>query len=53
MDMKQLVILALQVSVLCTVFGFGLKATSADLLCSRMDKVNSYRLPGGVHMVVE
>jgi bile acid:Na+ symporter, BASS family len=32
MDMKQLVMLALQVSVLCTVFGFGLKATSEDLL---------------------
>ena len=32
MDMKQFVMLALQVSVLCTVFGFGLKATSEDLL---------------------
>jgi bile acid:Na+ symporter, BASS family len=32
MDLKQLVVLALQVSILCTVFGFGLKATSGDLL---------------------
>jgi len=32
MDPKQLVLLALQVSILCTVFGFGLHATKADLL---------------------
>ena len=32
MDLKALVILALQVSILCTVFLFGLKATVADLL---------------------
>ena len=32
MDLKQIVILALQVSILCTVFLFGLKATVADLL---------------------
>jgi BASS family bile acid:Na+ symporter len=32
MDMKQIVILALQLSVVCTVFGFGLKTTSDDLL---------------------
>ena len=31
MDLKQLVILALQVSVLSTVFGFGLKTTTHDL----------------------
>ena len=31
MDVKQLVILTAQVSVLCTVFGFGLRATSDDL----------------------
>jgi BASS family bile acid:Na+ symporter len=31
MEPKQLVILALQVSVACTVLGFGLKATSQDL----------------------
>jgi BASS family bile acid:Na+ symporter len=39
MDLKQLVILALQVSVIATVFGFGLNATSADLL-------NVLRRPG-------
>ena len=32
MDLKQIVILALQVSILCTVFLFGLKASVADLL---------------------
>jgi bile acid:Na+ symporter, BASS family len=32
MDVKQLVMWALQVSVLATVFGFGLKATAEDLL---------------------
>jgi bile acid:Na+ symporter, BASS family len=32
MDMKQLVILAIQISILCTVFGFGLKAAPKDLL---------------------
>ena len=32
MDLKQLVTLALQVSIVCTVFGFGLQATSQDLL---------------------
>ena len=32
MDMRQLVILALQVSIVCTVFGFGLKTTIDDLL---------------------
>ena len=32
MDLKQLVILALQVSVVCMVFGFGLKTTPHDLL---------------------
>jgi BASS family bile acid:Na+ symporter len=32
MELKQLIILALQISILCTVFGFGLKATTADLL---------------------
>ena len=32
MELKQLVMLALQVSILATVFGFGLKATTADLL---------------------
>ena len=31
MDLKQIVILALQVSVVCTVFGFGLKTTTDDL----------------------
>ena len=31
MDLKQLVILALQMSVLCTVFGFGLKTTTREL----------------------
>jgi BASS family bile acid:Na+ symporter len=32
MDLKQIAVLALQVSILSTVFGFGLKATAADLL---------------------
>jgi bile acid:Na+ symporter, BASS family len=32
MDLKHLVMLALQVSILCTVFGFGLKATLDDVL---------------------
>ena len=32
MDLKQIVIIALQLSVLCTVFGFGLKTTTHDLL---------------------
>jgi BASS family bile acid:Na+ symporter len=32
MDLKQLVMLAIQVSILSTVFGFGLKATREDLL---------------------
>jgi hypothetical protein len=32
MELRQLVILALQVSILCTVFGFGLRATTGDLL---------------------
>ena len=32
MDLKHLVILAFQVSILCTVFGFGLKTTTDDLL---------------------
>jgi BASS family bile acid:Na+ symporter len=32
MDFKQLVIVALQVSILSTVFGFGLKTTSEDML---------------------
>ena len=32
MDLKQLVVLALQISIIATVFGFGLKATIADLL---------------------
>ena len=32
MDIKQIVMLAIQVSILCTVFGFGLKATTEDLL---------------------
>lgn len=32
MDLKQLVILAFQVSILCTVLGFGLRATPGDLL---------------------
>lgn len=31
MDVKQIVMLAVQVSILATVFGFGLKATVADL----------------------
>jgi BASS family bile acid:Na+ symporter len=32
MNLRQIIVLALQVSILCTVFGLGLKATSADLL---------------------
>ena len=32
MELKQLVMLAFQVSILCTVFGFGLRATPDDLL---------------------
>jgi BASS family bile acid:Na+ symporter len=32
MSLRQLVVLAFQVSILCTVFGFGLRATSEDLL---------------------
>jgi bile acid:Na+ symporter, BASS family len=32
MDLKQIVILLAQLSILCTVFGFGLKATTDDLL---------------------
>ncbi len=32
MDLKQLVVLALQVSVACTVVGFGLRTTVHDLL---------------------
>lgn len=32
MDLKQLVMLAFQVSILCTVLGFGLRATPSDLL---------------------
>lgn len=32
MDPKQLVLLAFQISIICTVFGFGLKATLGDLL---------------------
>jgi BASS family bile acid:Na+ symporter len=32
MDLKQVVMLAFQISILATVFGFGLKATTADLL---------------------
>ncbi len=32
MDMKQIVMLALQLSILSTVFSFGLKATAGDLL---------------------
>ena len=32
MDLKQLVMPAVQVSIICMVFGFGLKATSEDLL---------------------
>ncbi|GFE80693.1 hypothetical protein GCM10011487_26930 [Steroidobacter agaridevorans] len=31
MDLKQLVVIALQVSVFCMVFGFGLKTTTQDL----------------------
>jgi BASS family bile acid:Na+ symporter len=32
MDLKTIILLVLQVSILSTVFGFGLKATSSDLL---------------------
>jgi len=32
MDLKHLVVLALQVSIVCTVFGFGLRATLDDVL---------------------
>ena len=32
MDVKQLAMLALQISIVATVFGFGLKATTADFL---------------------
>ena len=32
MDLKQIVLLAVQLSIWCTVFGFGLNATSQDLL---------------------
>src|SRR5262245_61527320 len=32
MDLKQLVMLGLQVSIVCTVFGYGLKTTTAALL---------------------
>jgi BASS family bile acid:Na+ symporter len=32
MDLKHLVVLAFQVSIFCTVFGFGLKTTTGDLL---------------------
>ena len=32
MDLKQIVVLVLQVSIVCTVLGFALKATFADLL---------------------
>jgi BASS family bile acid:Na+ symporter len=32
MDLKQIIVLALQVSIVCTVFGFGLKATGNDLV---------------------
>lgn len=32
MDLKHLVVLALQVSIFCTVFGFGLKTTTDDLM---------------------
>lgn len=32
MDLKQLVVLGLQVSIVCTVFGYGLKTTTAALL---------------------
>jgi len=32
MDLKHILGLAFQVSILCTVFGFGLKATLEDLL---------------------
>lgn len=32
MDLKQIVVLALQISIIAMVFGFGLKATSDDLL---------------------
>ena len=32
MDLKQIVILGLQISIVCTVFGYGLKTTAGDLL---------------------
>jgi hypothetical protein len=32
MDLKQIVMPALQVSIVCTAFGFGLRATSDNLL---------------------
>jgi bile acid:Na+ symporter, BASS family len=32
MDLKQIVILGLQISIVCTVFGYGLRTTAADLL---------------------
>src|SRR5262245_26100890 len=32
MDLKQIVMLALQASIVCMVFSFGLKATASDLL---------------------
>ncbi len=32
MDLKHIVVLALQVSIFCTVFGFGLKTTTDDLM---------------------
>jgi hypothetical protein len=32
MDLKQLVMLGLQISIVCTVFGYGLKTTTAALL---------------------
>ncbi len=32
MDMNQLIVLGLQVSIVCTVFGYGLKTTTSELL---------------------
>jgi BASS family bile acid:Na+ symporter len=32
MALKHIVVLALQVSIFCTVFGFGLKTTTDDLM---------------------
>ena len=32
MDLKQLVMLGLQISIVCTVFGYGLETTTAALL---------------------